>query len=60
VVATFCHQVARGLEPTIFTDADLTLVHAQDARRRDLEHVAIEAGEAGGHGERARWAAVCA
>jgi len=50
VVATFCHQVARGLEPTIFTDADLTLVHAQDAAGEIIE--AIVAIEAGGHGER--------
>lgn len=47
VVSTFCHQVARGKEPTIFTDAELTLIHAQDAARE-----IIAAIEEGGHGER--------
>ncbi|HLM76381.1 MAG TPA: NAD-dependent epimerase/dehydratase family protein [Polyangiaceae bacterium] len=42
VVATFCHQVARGLEPTIFTDAELTLIHAQDAAGEIIE--AMEGG----------------
>jgi UDP-2-acetamido-2,6-beta-L-arabino-hexul-4-ose reductase len=41
-VSTFCHQVARDLEPTILIDAELTLIHAQDAAGEIIE--AIEAG----------------
>jgi UDP-2-acetamido-2,6-beta-L-arabino-hexul-4-ose reductase len=31
VTSTFCHQVIRGEEPKIITDAELTLLHAQAA-----------------------------
>ena len=30
VVATFCHQIANGQEPTILVDAEMELLHAQD------------------------------
>jgi len=31
VVATFCHELARGGEPTIVEDREISLLHAQDA-----------------------------
>jgi UDP-2-acetamido-2,6-beta-L-arabino-hexul-4-ose reductase len=31
VVATFCHELSRGHEPSVESDALLTLMHAQDA-----------------------------
>lgn len=31
VVSTFCHQLANGQEPTVLNDADMELLHAQDA-----------------------------
>lgn len=47
VVSTFCHQVAKGVEPTVFTDAELPLIHAQEAAREIMEAI-----EARGSGER--------
>jgi UDP-2-acetamido-2,6-beta-L-arabino-hexul-4-ose reductase len=31
VVATFCHELARGRQPTIIEDRDIPLLHVQDA-----------------------------
>lgn len=36
VVATFCHQLARGEKPTVSHDRELVLLHAQDAAEQLL------------------------
>jgi UDP-2-acetamido-2,6-beta-L-arabino-hexul-4-ose reductase len=36
-VATFCDQLTKGEEPTIYTDAPLELIHVQDVVRRFVE-----------------------
>lgn len=40
VVATFCHQLARGETPTIDSDGDLELLHAQEVADLVLEAIA--------------------
>ena len=37
VVATFCHQLARGEEPRITRDSELELLHAQEVSRSVLD-----------------------
>jgi len=39
VVATFCHQIANGLEPKIIKDNTLELVHAQDVAMKIYEAI---------------------
>lgn len=45
VVSTFCHQLATGETPTILTDGELNLVHAQQVAARAVE--AIDSKENG-------------
>jgi UDP-2-acetamido-2,6-beta-L-arabino-hexul-4-ose reductase len=45
-VATFCHQLARGEEPTITQDGEVELLHAQEVAREigDLVRLKAEGG----------------
>lgn len=45
VVATFCHQIAKGEEPEIHVDGQIELVHAQSVARRILD--VLQGSEAG-------------
>jgi UDP-2-acetamido-2,6-beta-L-arabino-hexul-4-ose reductase len=46
VVATFCHQLARGEAPQLLRDSELRLLHAQDVADRIIELIGSEsAGE---------------
>ncbi|TFC70742.1 SDR family oxidoreductase [Cryobacterium sp. TMS1-20-1] len=42
VTATFCHLLARGEQPLIKNDAQLTLLHAQDAADKLLGYTPVE------------------
>jgi UDP-2-acetamido-2,6-beta-L-arabino-hexul-4-ose reductase len=44
VVSTFCHQLARGETPTIVTDGDLELVHAQEVAKFCFETIEARRG----------------